>query len=143
MSKNNPPFDFLTDLGRALAIFGRWLRYGSGPSAGERRAELERLRREWQKLELDFDEPLAARQAIIRADIILDKALSLNGYFGNTVGERLKRASQRLDRTVLDAAWRAHKIRNRLAHALDQVPTSAEINAAAKDYALALSYLGV
>ncbi|TSC65159.1 MAG: hypothetical protein CEO22_590, partial [Candidatus Berkelbacteria bacterium Gr01-1014_85] len=78
MSKPNPPFDFFADLGRVLVIFGRWLRYGSGPSTGERRAELERLRREWQKLELDFDEPLAARQAIIRADIILDKALSLN-----------------------------------------------------------------
>jgi hypothetical protein len=54
------------------------------------------------------------RQAIIEADIILDDALTHDGYVGQSVGEKLKAVD---GRTVwLQEAWEAHKVRNDIAH---------------------------
>ena len=55
------------------------------------------------------------RQAIIGADVILDDILTKMGYRGESVGEKLKRASPS-DFASLDDAWEAHKVRNRIAH---------------------------
>jgi hypothetical protein len=52
------------------------------------------------------------RQAIIEADIMLEEVLNQAGYFGVTVGDRLKLARF----NSLDDAWEAHKIRNEIAH---------------------------
>lgn len=55
------------------------------------------------------------RQAILEADIILDRLLDHMGYTGAEVGEKL-RSAQIGDFVTLDAAWEAHKVRNRVAH---------------------------
>ncbi len=56
------------------------------------------------------------RMAIIEADIMLDELLSVCGYHGDSVGEKLK-GVEPSDMLTLDSAWEAHKIRNRIAHA--------------------------
>lgn len=56
------------------------------------------------------------RLAIIEADIMLDDALAELGLAGNTIGEKLKSAST-LQLRSLDDAWRAHRVRNEIAHA--------------------------
>lgn len=56
------------------------------------------------------------RLAIIEADIMLEEAFAELGLAGNTLGERLKSASPAQIRS-LDDAWRAHKVRNEIAHA--------------------------
>ncbi len=56
------------------------------------------------------------RLAIIEADIMLDELVSRIGYIGPSLGEKLKQVS-RGDFETIDAAWEAHKIRNRIAHA--------------------------
>lgn len=56
------------------------------------------------------------RLAIIEADIMLEEALYEIGLAGNTIGEKLKGASPHQLRT-LDDAWKAHKVRNEIAHA--------------------------
>lgn len=56
------------------------------------------------------------RLAIIEADILLEEALSEIGLAGNTIGEKLKSASP-YQLSSLDDAWRAHKVRNEIAHA--------------------------
>jgi len=56
------------------------------------------------------------RLAIIEADILLEEALSEIGLAGNTIGEKLKSASSNQLRS-LDDAWRAHRVRNEIAHA--------------------------
>lgn len=59
--------------------------------------------------------PEAWRVAIIEADIFLDETLSNAGYFGQSLGEKLKSANPHSFTTVQDA-WEAHKVRNEIAH---------------------------
>ncbi|MDZ4226203.1 MAG: hypothetical protein U1C66_01785 [Patescibacteria group bacterium] len=55
------------------------------------------------------------RRAIIEADVMLGELLTQQGYRGATVGEQLKDANP-LQFTTLDLAWKAHKMRNDIAH---------------------------
>lgn len=54
---------------------------------------------------------------IINSDKLLDKAMIEMGVPGKTMGDRLKRAGDKF--TQLDAVWRAHKLRNMIAHESD------------------------
>ena len=54
---------------------------------------------------------------IIEGDKLLDKAMVEMGISGKTMGDRLKKASGRF--TNLNAVWRAHKLRNMIAHESD------------------------
>ena len=51
---------------------------------------------------------------VIEADKLLDKAMMEMGVPGKTMGERLKKQGDRFSN--LNAVWRAHKLRNALAH---------------------------
>ncbi len=55
------------------------------------------------------------RRAILEADIMLADALLAQGYTGAGVGEQLKLANP-IQLTTLDLAWKAHKVRNEVAH---------------------------
>lgn len=55
------------------------------------------------------------RQAIIEADIMLEDILTMHGYQGDTVGEKLKQGDPAQFRTLRDA-WDAHMVRNQIAH---------------------------
>ena len=54
---------------------------------------------------------------IIEADKLLDKALIEMGVPGKTMGDRLKRSGDKF--TNINAVWRAHKLRNAIAHETD------------------------
>ena len=54
---------------------------------------------------------------VIEADKLLDKAMIEMGIPGKTMGERLKKCGDRF--THLNAVWRAHKLRNAIAHETD------------------------
>jgi len=56
------------------------------------------------------------RLAILEADIMLGDMLALQGYRGESIGERLRDANP-LQFLTLDLAWKAHKMRNDIAHA--------------------------
>ncbi|HYF13011.1 MAG TPA: hypothetical protein VD928_01785 [Candidatus Paceibacterota bacterium] len=56
------------------------------------------------------------RRAILEADIMLGNLLREQGYRGESVGEMLRDANP-LQFTTLDLAWKAHKVRNEIAHA--------------------------
>lgn len=60
------------------------------------------------------EQPNDWKLAIIEADIILEELLSELGYAGVSVGDKLKSAPSSF-RTI-DQAWRAHNVRNRIAH---------------------------
>lgn len=53
--------------------------------------------------------------AILEADAVLDNLLIVLGYQGNTMGERMENIKPG-HFTYLDEAWRAHKVRNFIAH---------------------------
>lgn len=60
------------------------------------------------------DSPATWTVVIIEADKLLDKALIEMGTPGKTMGERLKRRGDKF--THLNSVWRAHKLRNTIAH---------------------------
>lgn len=53
--------------------------------------------------------------AIIEADSIMDEIIKQLGYGGDTMGERMKKMNPG-QFPYLDDAWRAHKVRNFIAH---------------------------
>jgi hypothetical protein len=55
------------------------------------------------------------RRAIMEADILLGEVLEGAGYRGSSIGDKLKDANP-LQMTTLDLAWKAHKVRNDIAH---------------------------
>lgn len=55
------------------------------------------------------------RRAILEADIMLGDVLRNLGYPGASVGEALRHANP-IQMTTLDLAWKAHKMRNDVAH---------------------------
>ena len=61
------------------------------------------------------DNPNDWRLAIIEADILLDEMLDAHGFHGLTIGEKLKGASHTTLHS-LDDAWKAHRVRNEIAH---------------------------
>ena len=66
---------------------------------------------------LNKDNSATFALVIIDGDKLLDKAMIEMGIPGKTMGDRLKRAGDKF--TQLDAVWRAHKIRNMIAHESD------------------------
>ena len=61
------------------------------------------------------------RRAILEADIMLFDVLRAQGYPGEAVGEQLKMANP-IQMTTLDLAWKAHKVRNDVAHGGESLP---------------------
>lgn len=54
------------------------------------------------------------KTAVSEADKLLDYCLKQSGVPGQTMGDRLKASGKRF--SDLDGVWRAHKLRNSLAH---------------------------
>jgi len=71
----------------------------------------------WDDIEmhLQSDNPNDWKLAIIEADVMLEDVLREAGYAGATIGDKLKSASP-TSFTSLDDAWRAHRVRNQIAH---------------------------
>jgi hypothetical protein len=80
------------------------------------------------------------KNAINEADKLLDYVMKQLGYPGEKMADRLKLAGPRF--TSRDNIWRAHKLRNALAHEIgfDLVPSQAK--EALKDFELGLKDLG-
>lgn len=60
------------------------------------------------------DNPMSYNVVVVEADKLLDKALCEMGIQGKTMGDRLKRSSERFSQ--LNSVWYAHKLRNQIAH---------------------------
>lgn len=63
---------------------------------------------------LNKENYLSYANVVTEADKLLDKALIEMGVSGKTMGERLKKSSTKFSN--LNAVWRAHKVRNAIAH---------------------------
>ena len=77
---------------------------------------------------------------VIEADKLLDKAMVEMGVPGKTMGDRLKRSGEKFSN--LNAVWRAHKLRNALAHESDLEITYKQAFNALQIYKQALKDLG-
>jgi hypothetical protein len=83
------------------------------------------------------------KSSINEADKLFDFVMQSKGFHGNTMGERLKSARPKFaNYSTYDGVWRAHKLRNSLAHELsfDLVPSQA--HEALADFERGLKELG-
>lgn len=72
---------------------------------------------QWQVIldHVDSENEAEWKLAILEADNILDEVLGEQGYFGETVADKLKEMS-RTRIASYDDLWEAHKLRNQIAH---------------------------
>lgn len=77
---------------------------------------VEEYQTRFLKIENTFqkDNKLSYSVTVTEADKLLDKALIEAGIMGKTMGDRLKKCNGRFE--DLNAVWRAHKLRNMIAH---------------------------
>jgi hypothetical protein len=89
------------------------------------RYDVQKIHTEWERIEklVKLGQSSQLRQAVIKADNILDFALS-RLTTGTNTGERLKNARPYFkDYSVYQSLWQAHKVRNALVHEADYEPT--------------------
>jgi hypothetical protein len=89
---------------------------------------------------LNRENPATFETTIINCDKLLDRALIEMGIPGKTMGDRLKRCGTKFNN--LDAVWRAHKMRNMIAHESDFELTYKQAQNAVEVYKQALKDLG-
>lgn len=80
----------------------------------------------WQTIDqMSRTDGSGLKNAVSEADKLLDYVLKQSGVPGDTMGDRLKASGQRF--SDLNSIWRAHKLRNALAHEIgfDLVPSQA------------------
>ena len=89
---------------------------------------------------LKKDNPSSYAMTIINCDKLLDKAMIEMGVPGKTMGDRLKRCGGRFSNE--NAVWRAHKLRNVIAHESDVEVSYKQAFNAVQIYKQALKDLG-
>lgn len=89
---------------------------------------------------LSEENPATFVLTVINGDKLLDKAMVEAGIPGKTMGERLKRSGDKF--TDINAVWRAHKLRNVIAHEDDMEVTYRQAASALAIYKQALKDLG-
>lgn len=88
-------------------------------SKGTTSLKKDMFRSDWLKVEQQVDKgnQPSYHLAILNADKLVDKALKLRGYSGDTMGERMKSAKDTWSNA--NHVWTAHKLRNQIAHETD------------------------
>lgn len=77
--------------------------------------KVEEFQEAWLRIENSVTDDVSTQyMAILSADKLLDKALKILRYKGETMGERMTSASRVFSKR--EAVWAAHKMRNRIAH---------------------------
>lgn len=123
-------------IGIALLIFISVTRKQRGGQLDQ-----EKYRSKWLSITQSTNDTQESWQfAVLNADKLLDTALRERGVAGETMGERLK-ASKSVLRDI-DSVWRAHKLRNRIAHEDGQKIGKRQCAEALKIFKRALADLG-
>ncbi len=109
---------------------------GQHSAGGHSPAQEKYANPKWEQVERHASSPNQSewRIAILEADILLYDMLSQMGYPGDSIGEMLKQADKS-SFTTLDEAWKAHRIRNIIAHeGADYILTKEEADRAIRLY---------
>lgn len=98
--------------------------------------ELQYIKSHWIRIiDMFHSHP---KEAVLDADKLLDYALKTKGYEGS-LGEKLKRAGKLF--SDIDGVWSAHKVRNAVAHDMDDIDEK-NLRLALQNYKKALNDLG-
>lgn len=106
--------------------------------------DIQNIRGGWQEVEqlIELGKPSQMKQAIIKADKIVDGALKKISI-GDTMGERLKNAKDLFSNyEIYQGLWDAHKVRNALVHEADYEPTRVVATEAIDKFKTALEDIG-
>lgn len=99
-------------------------------SGGRRSVGRVNVADKWQTVQaMAAGGPAGLKNAISEGDKLVDYALRQNGFPGDSMAERLKAARSSFSSYgIYDGIWRAHKLRNALAHEVgfDLVPSQAK-----------------
>lgn len=129
-------FIFIIIIGISLLIFISLTRRGSRASLDQ-----NKYRSRWLAITQNAGSTSESWQfAIVSADKLVDSALRERGIAGETMGERMKNGKAHL--TNIDSVWRAHKLRNRIAHEDNVQVSKRQANEALKVFKKALIDLG-
>jgi hypothetical protein len=103
-------------LAGVLLVAGLLLWIISRLHRGSPQLNTDKYRKKWLEIErlLKKDDHRSCQFAVIEADKLLDNALKERGVKGETMGERLKSASNTW--TNRDSVWNAHRLRNKIVH---------------------------
>lgn len=108
---------------------------------GAKNLDQQKYRTRWLEITQSAgNTPETWQFAIMSADKLLDSALRERGVAGETLGERLKNAKPYLSN--IDSVWRAHKLRNRIAHDDGVKVSQRQAGEALKIFKRALTDLG-
>ncbi|MCL5410779.1 MAG: hypothetical protein M1324_02895 [Patescibacteria group bacterium] len=77
--------------------------------------EITAKRHEIENL-LSNNNEIELKHAVMEADKLVDRALKLKGFEGDTFADRLRSAERSMDRNIYQNIWQGHKVRNRIAH---------------------------
>ena len=127
-----------------LAIAGLALISGAGskrPGRGTSNLNKALVQDKWTAIEMTANSGAAGlKQAINDADKLLDYVLKGLGLPGDTLADRLRRGESRL--SDKNAVWRAHKLRNSLAHDIGFDLVQSQAREALRDFRRGLQDLG-
>lgn len=103
----------------------------------------EEVRNEWGEIKklVVSRNPSEWNMAVLRADALLDRVVTLRGYSGISFADRLK-IMDPSQLPSLDRVWSAHRLRNMIAHDPTQSQTQETIVHALDAYEQALRELG-
>lgn len=129
------------------AVFFLWLLYKKIRGA-VRRPELynmsrESIKKHWAQIEelSEQNDDTSWKLAVMEADKLLDHSLKSMAIPGMNMGERLRFIAHRYPK--INNTWRAHKIRNDIAHQAAYRLSRGEAKSAIKDFKSALEEIGV
>jgi len=107
--------DYFADLKLKYSYYG--LKSAMQKSAELSPVALGQLKDYWQNLisRLHYNDPAQWKLALIEADNFFEYALSLLGYQGEGLAEKIKQLEKSYDKS-LASVWQAHKIRNAMVH---------------------------
>ncbi len=102
------------------------------------------IREQWRAIEelVKLGKPSTLKEAVVKADKLLDFALR-SLVEGETLGERLKNSKDKFTRTGYDNLWKAHKVRNAMAHELTYDPSVFVLKEALEGFKQAFKELGL
>ncbi len=98
--------------------------------------------KEWEKIKQRFDADDEAfwKLGVIEADKLVDTVMKAHGFIGDTMGERMKGASEASIPSLNDL-WRVHRLRNHLVHTADFNINKAQSQKAMNIYTTVLNEL--
>jgi len=110
-----------------MAVVALWfVARGVGRKYALDESTKHKVREAWNIIEqiMQEDSESAHTRAVVDADKLLDFVLKKKGIAGETIGERLKNGKNHFK--DVDSVWRAHKVRNQIAHEMDMKITHAQ-----------------